>query len=90
MTFAKSIELIVLTDRRVTVEINCVKRLSVKVWNIFCPWPFLPSFPLTPLIPRHLMLYKGLAWKGNTRFLQYLNMTWYSVVECSINDLVDG
>lgn len=36
------------------MEINCVKRLRVKVWDISCPWPFLPSSPLTPLIPRRL------------------------------------
>lgn len=63
VTFAKSIELIVLTDRSVTMEINCVKRLHVKVWDIFCPCPFLPSSPLTPLIPRHLSFLRDLLGK---------------------------
>lgn len=63
VTFAKSTELIVLTDRSVTVEINYVKRLHDKVWDVFCPWPFLPSSPLTPLIPRHLGFLRDLPRK---------------------------
>lgn len=48
VTFAKSIALIVLTDRGVNIEINCVKSLLVKVWDIsyvlgpFCPPLHLP------------------------------------------------
>jgi len=60
VTFAKSIELIVLTNRSVTIEINCIKRLCVKLSHIFCSWPFLPSSPLTPLIPRQLYFIRDL------------------------------
>lgn len=64
VTFAKSIALIVLTDRGVTIEINCVKSLLVKVWDIFCPWPFLPSSPLTLLISRQAGFVRDMPGKA--------------------------